>query len=253
MENPSKSRGRPSASKNKTFNKKSFIQYETDLVEDLNDKKSGKQSVSGRLLCLLYKRLSFWSRYAKHIFNGRRYFWKSITELSEEVSYSSKQVSRGLRTLVEMGLIIREKLNKHNWKHTYYYYLPKSTHTAEVEDTASSRSTSREEDRRGGLTSTSTHSRSPSTDQAEASGLTGHPRQHQSAGAGKTTPSGLSSRRAEAVRPKGRGQTNQNVPFISKEKQSISNIHLRDIVEKCMDYGKTGIKPITGRGIGFAT
>ena len=106
--------------KNKTSIKRSFIQYETDLVQELNDKKSDKQSVSGRLLCLLYKRLSFWSRYAKHTHNGRRYFWKSISELSEELSYSEKQVSRGLRSLVELGLIIREKLNKKNWKHTYY-------------------------------------------------------------------------------------------------------------------------------------
>ena len=135
MENPHPARGGTLASKRQTFNKKQFIQYEPDLVEELNDKKTKNQSVSGRLLTLLYKRLLFWSRYSRHLFNGRRYFWKTISELSTEIQYSEKQVGRGLKALEELGMIKREKLNKHNWKHTYYYYLPKSVHTAEPEPT----------------------------------------------------------------------------------------------------------------------
>jgi hypothetical protein len=38
-------------------------------------------------------------------------------------------------------MIKREKLNKHNWKHTYYYYLPKSVHTAEPEASTATRTT----------------------------------------------------------------------------------------------------------------
>jgi len=139
-----RSRAGVPATKNsqKTIKKKQFIQYEPELAEEFKEKKSNQQSVSGRLLTLLYKRLLFWSRYAKHQYEGRRYFWKSISELSEELSYSTKQISRGLKSLEELGMIKREKLNKHNWKHTYYYYLPKSVHTAEPEASTATRTTS---------------------------------------------------------------------------------------------------------------
>ena len=46
MENPQSARGETLVRKNKTSIKRSFIQYETDLVQELNDKKSDKQSVT---------------------------------------------------------------------------------------------------------------------------------------------------------------------------------------------------------------
>ena len=235
MENPHKARGGTLASKRQTFNKKQFIQYEPDLVEELNDKKTKNQSVSGRLLTLLYNRLSFWSRYAKHQFNGRRYFWKSIPELSEELQYSEKQVGRGLKALEELGMIKREKLNKHNWKHTYYYYLPKSVHTAEPE-THSTRTSS-------SIRSTTSSSCAGSGGSAAVVGASTPPTP-------APTASGASG---GAVHPKGQHRCGHFGGIKSDIRTPLLENQLRTIVEKCLDYSINPPKPLTGRGVGFAT
>ena len=287
MENLRSARGGTLASKNRSLNKRQFIQYEPALAAELNETKPRSQSVSARMLTLLYKRLSFWSRYAKHIHNGRRYFWKSIDELSEELQYSQKQVSRGLKALVELGLIIREKLNKHNWKHTYYYYLPHSVHIAEEVSTNSRSSRGRSSYRdtssnRNTRPSSSTYrARRPEPAavrpehqqfipeerrQQEAAGTaagdTGAPVEGSgvpvAAGVPIGTPTSAagtgfgvsSSCRTTATNSSAALRT--KCPHLSIEDNSILNIHLKQIVEKCLDYGKTGVKPLTGRGIGFA-
>ena len=263
MENPQTTRAGSRALSHRTSNKRQFVQYEPELVAEMNEKKSRKQSVSGRLLTLIYKRLVFWSRYAKHQHNGRRYFWKSISELSEELQYSEKQVSRGLRALLELGMIIREKLNKRNWKHTYYYYLPHSVHTKELGESASSTSTS-----------TSTRSRSTRTSEGTCSsrgtgaggtagkgaggaGRTDTEHSTQSSGADTTgalrSPCAPASGAGGSVRTFQSNQTRRNVPFITRKNNPLLDKQLRLIVEKCMDYGKDGIKPITKGGVGFAT
>lgn len=229
MENLHLARGGTLASKRQTFNKKQFIQYEPDLVEELNDKKTKNQSVSGRLLTIIYNRLLFWSRYSKHLFEGRRYFWKSISELSIEISYSEKQVGRGLKALEELGMIKREKLNKHNWKHTYYYYLPHSVHTAEPTSYPSS-------------TQRPTR-RTPITRSFKGT-------QPHSVGTG--SPGGAEPQE-EPLKPIRQRHSSQNVPFISKENNPLLTKQLRQIVEKCLDYGVNPPKPLTTRGIGFAT
>jgi hypothetical protein len=267
-----KSRAGSPASKPSILNKKQFIQYEPHLVEELNSKKTKNQSVSGRLLTLLYKRLSFWSRYAKHQYEGRRYFWKSIQELSEEVSYSTKQVSRGLRALEELGMIFRRKLNKHNWKHTYYYYLPHSVHTAEGEATGATSSTHRRTTSSSNRSAGGSfykghrgasavgeeafppqpHSGAPEAAGAGASGASGAPEAFSTpVGTAGGPPMGAAGR-AEPLHPKRQEGKCRNVPFISKENNPLLTNQLKQIVEKCFDYGKTGIKPLTGRGVGFA-
>jgi len=230
MENPHPARGGTLASKRQTFNKKQFIQYEPDLVEELNDKKTKNQSVSGRLLTLLYNRLSFWSRYAKHQFNGRRYFWKSIPELSEELQYSEKQVGRGLKALEELGMIKREKLNKHNWKHTYYYYLPKSVHTAEPEPSRTSssiRSTTSSSCAGSGGSVAGVGASTPPTPAPTASGASGG-----------------------AVPPKGQHRCGHFGGIKSDIKTPLLENQLRTIVEKCLDYSINPPKPLTGGGRG---
>ena len=235
MENPHPARGGTLASKRQTFNKKQFIQYEPDLVEELNDKKTKNQSVSGRLLTLLYKRLLFWSRYSKHKHNNRRYFWKSIPELSEELQYSEKQVARGLKALVELGMIVREKLNKHNWKHTYYYYLPHSVHTAEPAPT-STRTTSSIRS----TTSSSCAGSGGSVAVARASTL--------------PTPVPMASGASGgAVPPKGQHRTRHFESTIINKRTPLLENQLRTIVEKCLDYSINPPKPLSGRGVGFAT
>jgi DNA-binding MarR family transcriptional regulator len=281
MENLRSARGGTLASKNQTLNKRQFIQYEPALVAELNEVKTKSQSVSARMLTLLYKRLSFWSRYAKHIHNGRRYFWKSIDELSEELQYSQKQISRGLKALVELGLIIREKLNKHNWKHTYYYYLPHSVHTAEEVSTNSSRSRSSYRDtssNRSTRPSSSTYrarrpepaairpehqqfipeERRQQETAVPAAGGTGAPVEGSGAPVAAGVPIGTpapaagtgfgasSSCRTTSPNPSAVRRT--KCPHLSIEDNSILDIHLRQIVERCMLIGKYGIKPLTRGG-----
>jgi biotin operon repressor len=112
---------------------KNFVKYEPELAEELSIKKPQNCLVSGTLLSLVFGRLRFWSQYAKHKHNGKRYFWKSTEELGNEIKYSRKQVERAIKVLLELGMIVREKLNKRNWKQVYYYFLPHSPHTVEIE------------------------------------------------------------------------------------------------------------------------
>jgi hypothetical protein len=292
MENPHPARGGTLASKRQTLNKKQFIQYEPHLVEELNDKKTKNQSVSGRLLTLLYKRLSFWSRYAKHQYQGRRYFWKSIPELSEELQYSEKQVARGLKALAELGMIVREKLNKHNWKHTYYYYLPHSVHTAEPEPTpnhttttSSIRSTSSSFGAGSGQSVAGDHlnpvptasgarpepvagdhlnpvptasgarpaGRTTTSTSTSTKGTAGAPDGTGGADLPATHTSKVSSPPAGAVQPKGQHRTRHFESTIINRRTPLLENQLRTIVEKCLDYSINPPKPITRRGVGFAT
>ena len=280
MENPHKARGGTLASKRQTFNKKQFIQYEPDLVEELNDKKTKNQSVSGRLLTLLYKRLLFWSRYAKHQYNGRRYFWKSILSLSEELQYSEKQVARGLKALVELGMIKREKLNKHNWKHHYYYYLPKSVHTAEPEPEATStrtsssiRSTTSSSCAGSGRSGGAVGGASPTTPVPAASGAPGGAvvgargtggAPNGTAGSGGSaavvgastppTPAPTASGASGgAVHPKGQHRTRHFESINNQKKTPLLENQLQTIVERCLEYAINPPKPLTGRGVGFTT
>ena len=282
MENLHLARGGTLASKRQTFNKKQFIQYEPDLVEELNDKKTKNQSVSGRLLTLLYKRLLFWSRYAKHQHKGRRYFWKSIPELSEELQYSEKQVGRGLKALEELGMIKREKLNKHNWKHTYYYYLPKSVHTAEPAPTTTSsiRSTTSSFGTGSGKSVAGDHlnpapmasgarpapvagdhlNPAPMAPGASAEGTTrtspkgtgGAPDGSGGADFPATPTSKVFSPPAGAVHPKGQNRYGHFDSTIINRKTPLLENQLRTIVEKCLDYSINPPKPLAGGGIGFA-
>ena len=144
MENTLPSRGRTSASGSQPENGH-FVKYEPVLVEQLKEAKPAGCKVSGRLLSLLYSRLLFWSRYSRHKGeDGKRYFWKSIVELSEEISYSTKQIERALYVLVELGMIIRDKLHKKYYKQVWFYHLPKSPWVVEAETRpAGCRSTNR--------------------------------------------------------------------------------------------------------------
>jgi uncharacterized membrane protein len=185
--------------------------------------------------------------------------------LSEELSYSTKQISRGLKSLEELGMIKREKLNKHNWKHTYYYYLPKSVHTAEPEASTATRTTSSNGTRLGSSNSTfggsepagttlpqsSTHSTQTthqSTHSTTRTALVGT--QPRSVGTGG---SGGGSHRTEPLKPFRQRQSGQNVSFISRENNPLLENQLRQIVEKCLDYSINPPKALTGGGLGFAT
>lgn len=89
-----------------------FIQYHPELAEKFSNLKSNTYSVSGRCLSIVFSRMLYWSRYAKHKHKGKLYYWKNQAELSAETFFSIKTINRALKILVEMGLLVREKIMK---------------------------------------------------------------------------------------------------------------------------------------------
>ena len=123
-----------------------FIQYQPELAEKLSQHTSN-YSVSGRCLSIVFSRMLYWSRYAKHRYNGKLFYWKNQTEISTETGFSIKQINRALKVLVELGLLVREKFLKHRYYQCYFYHIPTSPHTKELK--ASTRSTNRNSSTRG--------------------------------------------------------------------------------------------------------
>jgi hypothetical protein len=122
-----------------------FIQYHPELAKKLSQHTS-TYSVSGRCLSIVFSRMLYWSRYAKHRYDGKLFYWKNQTEISSETGFSIKQVNRALKVLVELGLLIREKFQKHRYYQCYFYHIPTSPHTKELKPTTrttSSRSSTR--------------------------------------------------------------------------------------------------------------
>ena len=199
----------------------SFVKYEAEAVNDMVSIKPPNSNVSGRLLSLLYNRLLFWSKYAKHKFNNKRFFYKSIISLAEELSYSTKQISRALKVLLELKLIIRHKLLQHRYYQVYFYHLPKSPHTVEVE--------------------TVQRHEYQSVDRGAPEPVQRDPQQVVEASAPCAAAVAVPSNQAESS-----VVSRENVRFLSKDKSNKKNT-LKTIVDKCLFYGKVGI--VEGQGI----
>ena len=183
-----------------------FIKYEPELAESFKEIKKEREvsvSVSGRLLSILYSRLVYWSKYAKHSFNGKRWFWKSQKELGEEIGVSTKQINRALKALEEIGLLVREKFHAKFWRQTYFYWLPFSKHTIEMGIKASAP---------GGLP------------------------------AAGGAPGGRGSRRQNRGRKinggKGFGSNGKKCPSPTQELPHQEKLTLKSIVERCFLYGQ---------------
>ena len=253
-----KSRGETLASKNSSeFIKNHFIKYEPHLAEELKQQKPANCRVSGRLLSVLYNRLLFWSKYSKHKgADGKRYFWKSINELSEEISYSTKQIERALYVLLDLGMIIREKLAKHHYRQVWFYHLPKSPHTADIEiNTSTNRGT---RSTNGTETRTKHHQ---NIHQAPAPiGAGALPRRGSNAVGASGAPIGAGVGSVPAPAPNAsiqrevRDRNRENVCFHQQNNSTKKNT-LWEIVEKCELYGQKGIEIINGgkksAGLGF--
>jgi len=110
-----------------------FIKYEPEIAEKLSILKKTGVSVSGRCLSIVFSRLYYWSKYAKHRFEKKLFFWKSQKELATETGFSEKQINRALKALVDLGLLIREKFHKRFWRQVYFYHVPISPFTKEIE------------------------------------------------------------------------------------------------------------------------
>ena len=200
---------------------RSFIKYEVEAVAEMEAVKPENSLVSGRLLSLLYTRLHFWSKYSTYKHKNKRFFYKSIKSLGEELGYSTKQISRALFALLELGLIIREKLAKHRYFQVWFYHLPKSPHTTEIEQPVVRAQV--RADRGAPVREQSIHTTTTPTNAPAAAAVSNQSIQAQSSG--------------------GRSH---NVSITSKDKSNKKNT-IKSIVEKCFFYGQVGIEE--GQGI----
>ena len=233
-----------------------FVKYEPHFAEELKQQKPANCRVSGRLLSVLYNRLLFWSKYSKHKgTDGKRYFWKSINELSEEISYSTKQIERALYVLVDLGMIVREKLAKHHYRQVWFYHLPKSPFQADIEINTSTHRSNRSTN---GTETRNQHQQS--IHHSSATGAGAPPTTGRNAVSAPVAPmsAGVGSMPAPAsnasIQREVRDRNRENV-CIYQQKNSTKKNTLWEIVEKCELYGQKGIEIINGgrksTGLGF--
>jgi hypothetical protein len=232
-----------------------FVKYEPHLAEELKQQKPANCRVSGRLLSVLYNRLLFWSKYSKHRgTDGKRYFWKSINELSTECGYSTKSIERALYVLVELKMIIREKLAKHHYRQVWFYHLPNSPFQHDIEP---STSTNRSRRNTNGTETRTKHQQNIHQPPAPIGAL---PTTGRNAVGIPPAPigAGLGSMPVPApnasIQRKVRDRNEENVCMYQQNHSTRKNT-LWEIVEKCELYGQQGIEKVIngGRtaGLGF--
>ena len=233
-----------------------FIQYHPEVAEKLS-KHNSTYSVSGRCLSIVFSRMLYWSRYAKHRYNGKLFYWKNQTELSSETNFSVKQINRALKVLVELGLLVREKFQKHYYRQVYFYHIPSSPHTKELQQptrttSSSSRSTRSSRSSSGGSqTQQQFHRRSVGA-VARPEAVVVSSRSTAASGA-PATATGGSGAPARAVqqsaadcsttihRGKGFGSIGTKCPNQSQELPSSIKQSLLSIVQKCEMYGREDV------------
>jgi hypothetical protein len=246
-----------------------FIQYHPELAEKFSKEKNSSISVSSRTLSIIFSRMLYWSKYSKWKFCDKLWFWKSQDELSTETLISTKQINRALKVLVEMGLLIREKFHKQYYRQVYFYHIPVSPFTKKEEIFQGARGTRPSTSTRRTVSNGTADHRQQfhhrpsialealtppvrsSRPEASATTIADRP---PGAGAGSgssgTRPrnqSGFLALNAplpsRAVNPpKGFGTIRTNCPHFPLEIQSIKNISLKNIVERCNFIGKYGIE-----------
>ena len=245
----SSSRTSASASQSATH----FIKYEPHLAEELKQQKPANCLVSGRLLSVLYNRLLFWSKYSKHKGkDGKRYFWKSINSLSEEIGYSTKQIERALYVLLELGMIIREKLAKHHYRQVWFYHLPKSPHTADIEPSTSTIRSNRNTNGNRTKHQQNIHQQPAPEVPGMPGNAVGVPAAPNGAGVGSVP----APARNASIQRKVPSRDDENV-CMNQKNTPYKKITIRTIMEKCDIYGQHGIESTHGRrirrgGLGFA-
>jgi hypothetical protein len=233
-----------------------FIQYHPEIAEKLSNHNS-TYSVSGRCLSIVASRMIYWSRYAKHRFQGKLWYWKNQTELSQETGFSVKQINRALKVLVELGLLVREKFQKHYYRQVYFYHIPSSPHTKELQQptrTTSSRSRSTRSNNTssgGSQTQQQFHRRSAGAAarpeavvvNSSAPVASGAP---APATGGSGAPTTTVQQRAAVSsstihKGKGFGSIGTKCPNQSQEIPSSIKQSLLSIVQKCESYGNIDI------------
>jgi hypothetical protein len=226
-----------------------FIQYHPELAEKFSNLKSNTYSVSGRCLSIVFSRMLYWSRFARHRHQGKLFYWKNQTELSEETFFSVKTINRALKILVEMGLLVREKIMKHRYFQCYFYHIPVSPFTKEI---PSHQQTTRSTSSRRSTSGSSVHQRfhsnsapSRSNQQtASASPAAGAPAPGASPPISIAPSAVVSTRKIGGGR--GFGKKNGKCPIHSTPISTSIKHTLKSVVERCNLIGKYGIETING-------
>lgn len=230
-----------------------FIQYQPELAEKLSQHNS-THSVSGRCLSIVFSRMLYWSRYAKHRYNEKLFYWKNQSEISEETGFSIKQINRALKVLVELGLLIREKFQKHRYYQCYFYHIPTSPFTKELKLPTTTRSSTRSRKRTVSSSSDAHqhqqqfHHRSPVvlgapkppvrvSSPAEAPTTADRPLPASSGGGGASAE--LPPRTIHKT--KGFRSIRSDCPIHNTTNSSLIKQTLLSIVQRCESYGKTEI------------
>jgi biotin operon repressor len=177
----------------------------------------------GRTLAIIYRQLSYWSKYAKWKGSGgKKFFYKSQKELAEELGYSEKTINRAIKALRELGLVVVEKLHQKYWRQVNFYYLPQSPFAAAEPSTPAGasnpppeRSVSVQE---SGRESFSTTTKPSSRNAVEVGQKAIHP---------------AAAATAKSIRARGAGGFGQNVRIQQKNTNPLIKQSLQAIVERC--------------------
>jgi DNA-binding transcriptional MocR family regulator len=177
----------------------------------------------GRTLSIIYRQLSYWSKYAKWKGkNGKKMFYKSQRELADELGYSEKTINRAIKALRELGLVMVEKLHSRYWRQVFFYYLPHSPYAA-AEPT-----TTRQEPRSPAEPPVS----APTASASDFSTITKPSSLNASGGAG--TPVHPAARAAAtSIRARGGGGFGHRVRIQQREYQPLIKQTLQTVVERC--------------------
>jgi hypothetical protein len=230
-----------------------YIQYHPELAEKFSNLKSNTYSVSGRCLSIVFSRMLYWSRFARHRHQGKLFYWKNQTELSEETFFSVKTINRALKILVEMGLLVREKIMKHRYFQCYFYHIPVSPFTKELpprpkQTTGSTRTTSRRNTSSGSSVPQRFHSNTSGSNQTIIT--TGVPPTGGSGAPCASPPSSTALGAVVSTRKigggRGFGKKNGKCPIHSIPISTSIKHTLKSVVERCNLIGKYGLETING-------
>lgn len=184
----------------------------------------------GRTLALIYRQLSYWSKYAKWTGSkGRKFFYKSQKELGEELGMSEKTINRGIKALRELGLIIVEKLHKKYWRQVNFYYLPQSPFAAAAAPEGSTTAVAPEPAPEAPPRPLQA---SLATSKTKATTSTNQP-----ASTAAVDPSGAAAATAASIRSRRGAGFGKNVRIQQKKDNPFIKQTLRSVVERCMAMG----------------
>lgn len=174
----------------------------------------------GRTLAIIYRQLSYWSKYAKWKgTGGKRFFYKSQKELAEELGYSEKTINRAIKALKELGLVLVEQLHKRYWRQVNFYHLPHSPFAAAAPTTSTTPAPERPVSApTAPVSSCSTSTKPGSLSASPASGGAVHP---------------AAAATAASIRTRGSGGFGQNVRIQQREYKPFIKHTLQSAVERC--------------------